>query len=137
MSEQIHKKFTDEQVKDLLQRYLDKKIERKYIQEILGLERSRLFILLKQYKTDPAKFSIQYSRTKATRAIDPAIEQNIIKELQIDKDAIDNPAVPLKYYNYSYVKDRLLQIYKQKVSLPTIISRAKKHDTSKSMTMRS
>jgi len=31
---QIHKKFTDSQVKDLIERYLDKKIEIKYVQEI-------------------------------------------------------------------------------------------------------
>ena len=29
---QNHKKFTDSQVKDLIERYLDKKIERKYTQ---------------------------------------------------------------------------------------------------------
>jgi hypothetical protein len=125
---QIHKKFTDEQVKELLKRYINKEIERNYIEEILGIKKARLFILLKQYKTDPAKFSIQYSRTKATRAIDPAIEENILKELQIDKQAIDNKSVPLNYYNYSYVKDRLKEIYHQKVSLPTIINRAKKND---------
>ena len=94
---QIHKKFTDDQVKELLQRYLDKKIERNYIQEILSIKKARLFILLKQYKTDPAKFSIQYSRSKTTRAIDPAIEQNIIKALTIDKQAIENKDAPLKY----------------------------------------
>ena len=125
---QIHKKFTDDQVKELLQRYLDKKIERNYIQEILGIKKARLFILLKQYKTDPAKFSIQYSRSKTTRAIDPAIEQNIIKELAIDKQAIEDKDVPLKYYNYSFIKDRLQKVYKQTVSLPTIINRAKKND---------
>jgi hypothetical protein len=31
---QVHKKFTDEQVKNLLERYLKHEIERKYIQEI-------------------------------------------------------------------------------------------------------
>ena len=35
---------------------------------------------------------------------------------------------PLRRYNYSYVKDRLERQYHQKVSLPTIINRAKKHD---------
>jgi hypothetical protein len=32
---QIHKRFTPEQVKDLLERYANKEIERKYVQEIL------------------------------------------------------------------------------------------------------
>lgn len=55
---QIHKKFTDSQVKDLIERYLDKKIERKYIQEILGVKKRRFFALVKRLKDDPENFSI-------------------------------------------------------------------------------
>lgn len=125
---QIHKRFTDEQVKDLIERYLLKKIERKYIQEILNIGKARFFELLQQYRTDPGQFSIQYVRKAKTRSIDPGIEKNIIKELKIDKKAIQNIDIPLKYYNYSYIKDRLETNYKQTVSLPTIIDRAKKND---------
>ena len=124
---QIHKKFTDDQVKDLIERYLHKKIERKYIQEILSIRKARFFTLLKQFRTNPENFSIQYIRKSKTRSIDPRIEENIIKELKIDKEAIQNKDIPLKSYNYSYVKDRLESKYKQKVSLPTIIDRAKKN----------
>ena len=66
---QIHKKFTDSQVKDLIERYLDKKIERKYIQEILGIKKRRFFALVKGLKDDPENFSIQYSRNTTTRKI--------------------------------------------------------------------
>ncbi|MDP3110661.1 MAG: hypothetical protein Q8M71_00980 [Thermodesulfovibrionales bacterium] len=125
---QIHKKFIDDQVKDLFERYLQKKIERKYIQEILCIKKRRFFILLKQYRTDPENFSVQYIRKSQTRFIDSYIEENIIKELTIDKEAIQNKDIPLKSYNYSYVKDRLETKYKQKVSLPTIIDRARKND---------
>ena len=55
------------------------------------------------------------------------IEQNILKELSIEKKTIQNKEIPLKSYNYSYIKDRLRTTYHQKVSLPTIIDRAKKH----------
>jgi len=125
---QIHKKFADDQVKDLFQRYLQKKIQRKYVQEILGIVKARFFALLKQYRNDPDNFSILYSRKRKTRSIDSHIEENIIKELTIDKEAIQNKDIPLKSYNYSYVKDRLETKYKQKVSLPTIIDRARKND---------
>lgn len=125
---QIHKKFTDDQVKDLFLRYLQKKIQRKYIQEILGIVKARFFALLKQYRNDPDNFSIQYIRKSKTRSIDSHIEENIIKELTIDKEAIQNKDIPLKSYNYSYIKDRLDATYNQKVSLPTIIDRAKKND---------
>ncbi|MEN8264635.1 MAG: hypothetical protein ABFR82_14375 [Nitrospirota bacterium] len=125
---QIHKRFTDDQIKNLLLRYLEKEIERKYIQEILGVKKARFFRMLKKYRTDPKNYSVQYTRETKTRSIDPGIEKNIINELKIDKKAIENKDIPLKYYNYSYVKDRLETKYKQKVSLPTIIDRAQKND---------
>jgi hypothetical protein len=123
----MHKRFTSEQVKELLDRYSKNEIERKYIQEILGIKRRRFFILLKQYKENPQHFTVQYQRTRAPRAISPMIEQNILKELAIEKKIIQNTEVPLTSYNYSYLRDRLRGIYHQKVSLPTIINRAKKH----------
>jgi len=36
--------------------------------------------------------------------------------------------MPIKSYNYSYIRDQLRIKYRQKVSLPTIIDRAKKHN---------
>jgi hypothetical protein len=124
---QLHKRFTSEQVKELLDRYSKNEIERTYIQEILGIKRRRFFVLLKQYKENPQHFTVQYQRTRAPRTISPLIEQTILKELSIDKKIIQNKEIPLKSYNYSYIKDRLRVTYHQKVSLPTIIDRAKKH----------
>jgi hypothetical protein len=125
---QIHKEFTDSQVKELVERYLRKEIERKYIQEFLCIEKTRFFALIKEYRKDPNNFSIQYTRNTKTRKISESIEHNIIKELRIEKDMIENMEIPLRYYNYSYIKDLLETKYNQKVSLPTIIDRAKKND---------
>jgi len=58
------------------------------------------------------------------------IEQNILKELRREKKLIKNPDIPIKSYNYSYIRDLLRSQYRQKVSLPTIIKRAKKNDSS-------
>jgi hypothetical protein len=124
---QIHKQFSTDQVKELLRRYLDKEIERAYIQELLGIKKAQFFSLLKKFRTNPSTFSITYNRTSPKRLL-PDIKDNIIKELQIDKAAIENRNIPLKYYNYSYVRDRLEKTYRQKVSLPTIIKYAKEHD---------
>jgi hypothetical protein len=124
---QLHKRFTSEEVKKLLDRYLKNEIERTYIQEMLGIKRRRFFVLLKQYKENPQDFNVQYRRTRAPRTISPMIEQNILKELSIDQKIIQNKEIPLKSYNYSFIKDRLKRTYHQKVSLPTIIDRAKKH----------
>jgi len=125
---QLHKKFTDDQVKELIGRYLKKEIERNYIQEILGIRKRRFFILIKRYRENPDTFSIQYTRKSKTRRIPKSTEKNIIRELRIEKKLIQDKNVPLKSYNYSYIKDRLEKQYKQKVSLPTIIDRAKKND---------
>ena len=38
---QIHKEFTDSQVKELIERYLKNEIERKYIQQVLGIGKTR------------------------------------------------------------------------------------------------
>jgi hypothetical protein len=124
---QVHKRFTPDQVKELLERYSNNEIERKYIQEILGIKKSRFFMLLKQYKENPQHFTTRYQRTTPPRIISAEIEQNILKELTIEKKIIQDKEIPLKSYNYSYIRDRLKGRYRQKVSLPTIIDRAKKH----------
>ena len=124
---QLHKKFTDVQVKELLSRYLKDEIPRPYVQEILGIKRRRFFVLLKKYQENPAAFSISYQRKEQTRQIPEKTEKSIIKELTVEKKLIQDKEVPIRSYNYSYIKDLLLSDYNQTVSLPTIINRAKKH----------
>lgn len=125
---QLHKKFQDSEVKELLKRYTAKEIKRKHVQQILGIGKSHFFVLLGEYRHSPDTFSIQYERTVKTHTISPAIEKNILKELNLDKKLIADKDMTLQSYNYSYVKDRLKSKYKQIVSLPTIIVRAKKHN---------
>lgn len=124
---QLHKRFTDAQVKELLARYLKDEIPRPYIQEMLGIKRRRFFILLKKFQDNPVAFSIHYQRKDPTRTIPQETEKTIIKELSAEKDLIQNKEVPIRSYNYSYIKDRLESDYSQKVSLSTIIDRAKKY----------
>ena len=88
----------------------------------------RFFELLKDYKTSPTDFSIGYSRRTSNR-IDGKIEKNILKELAFEKEKIiGDEDVPVKTYNYSYIKRLLEDKYQQTVSVPTIIDRAKKND---------
>ena len=124
---QVHKRFTSDQVKELLDRYLKNEVEREYLQEILGIKKRRFFVLLKQYKEDPLRFTIQYQRRTPSRSLSPKIENNILRELSIEKKTIENKDIPLKFYNYSYIQNRLQTTYRQKVSLNTIIHRARKH----------
>lgn len=124
---QLHKRFNTEQVKELLQRYIDKKIERKYIQDILEIKKRQFFKILKEYKDTPENFSIDYFRASPKRISDET-ERIILKELKIDKKIIEDKNNPTQWYNYSYIKDRLKNNYDQNVSLPTIIDRAKKNN---------
>lgn len=123
---QLHKKFSDIEVKELIERYLKKEVERSYLQEILGIGKTRFFSLIQSYRDNPRTFSIHYKRETKPR-LPVAVENNILKELATEKKLIQNKEVPIKCYNYSYVKDQLEHFYKQKVSVTTIIRRAKKH----------
>ena len=124
---QLHKQFTDRQVKELFEHYVKREIELHYILEILGIKRSRFFLLLKRYKECPDTFSIQYQRKTKTRTIPQAVEDSILRELQVEKDMIENPDIPVRHYNYSYIRDLLREKYDQKVSVSTIIGRAKQY----------
>lgn len=122
---QLHKRFTDVQVKEILQRFLNHEIERSYVQAILRIGKTRLFALLKSYRDNPETFSVQYERQGKPRSIAPEIEKNIFKELTLEKKLIQNKDVPLDSYNYSYIRKRLETEHGQNVSLPAIIRRAK------------
>lgn len=124
---QLHQKFSDNQIKELLKKYLQDDIDRQHLQDILGIKRRRFFELLKTYKKDPNNFSIRYKRGQPTRQISMAVEENILNELTIEKKVIEDSDTPVKNYNYTYVKDLMETKYGQKVSLPTIIDRAKKY----------
>ena len=62
MTEHIHRKFTNEQVKDLMQRYLNGEIKREHVQTILNIGKSDFDYWLIIAK--PQGFSIAYERTK-------------------------------------------------------------------------
>jgi hypothetical protein len=123
---QLHKKFTDAQIKELIVRYLNKEIKRNHIENILGIKRRRFCELVKKYRESPQEFSIEYTRKNSTNKIDKEVENNIMSELKIENKLINNPDIPIRSYNYSYIKDKLELDYDQRVSLPTIINRAKK-----------
>jgi len=128
MTKQLHKKFTDEAVKSLLDKYLAQEIKVNYVLEILGIKRSRFFELVKEYRENPAGFSIGYKRRTSNR-IDKKVEENILKELAFEKEKIiKDEDVPVNNYNYSYIRRLLHDKYEQTVSVPTIIDRAKKND---------
>ena len=60
---QLHKKFTVEQIKVLFTSYEQGNICRNEIENTLGINKTRFFALLKQYRNNPDTFCIDYRRT--------------------------------------------------------------------------
>ena len=80
---QLHKSFTDEQIKVLLQTYCQGKMRRADIQEILGIGKTRFYALLKSYRQAPETFSIAYQRkspAKLSPEVEAAIEKALLRE---------------------------------------------------------
>ena len=128
MAGHLHKSFSDRQIRALLRRYVDQEIQLQHILGILKIGRSRFFEILKDFRKDPRGFTVAYRRKSCPRKLAPEVEKNILRELRFEKRLIENSEVPLSSYNYSYIRDRLRDEYHQKVSVPTIIKRAKEHD---------
>ena len=59
----VHKRFTPDQVKELLERYSNKEIQRKHIQEILGIKKSR-FYSYRQISMSSLQFKVHADPTK-------------------------------------------------------------------------
>ena len=126
MGEQVHKRLTDEQVRMVLGRYVAGELTAAEAIELLDLKRRQFFEWAQRYRKDPDSFTVRYQRKEKNRRIDDVVDRHILEELAIEKRLIDDPALPVRFYNYSYIQDQIRENYQEKVSLPTIIDRAKK-----------
>ena len=121
---QLHKRFTDDQVRVLLKGYCQGLLRRAEVQEMLEIGKTRFFALLKEYRTDPEAFSIAYERPTPGR-LPSTVEMEIERELLREKAIVEDKRLPISGYNYSALRDRLRK-KDIKVSLNTIIDRAKR-----------
>ena len=96
---QLHKKFTDKQVKELFKKYEESDIKSEVMSEMLGIERAQFFRLLKRYRQDKEKFSLSYRRTSINQSIDDKYNELIRKELKEQFELIKNPEIPIRRYN--------------------------------------
>ena len=122
--DQLHRRFTTEQVRALLQGYCQGTISRVELEEIMGIGKTRLFAMLKLYRRGPDAFSLTYERATPAKLL-TNVETEIEKELRREQELVDDRRLPISGYNYSALRDRLAQ-RGIKVSLPTIIDRAKR-----------
>ena len=104
--EQIHKRFTTEQVRALLKGYHQGTLDRAAIEEILGISKSSFFVLLREYRQNPGEFSLSYQRATPTR-LPVSAEKEIEAELMLEKGLIEDPSLPISGYNYAAIRDRL------------------------------
>ena len=81
--------------------------------------------ILKSYQTE-GKAIFSGKKDKPSRKLSEEINQKILEELEEEKRLIDDKDNPIRFYNYSYINSRLEEKHAVKVSLPSIIGRAKK-----------
>ncbi len=124
--DQLHKRFTAEQVKVLLRGYEQGTLSRTEVEELLHVNKTRFFALLKAYRADPETFSLDYQRVTPTK-LSAQTESAIQHELLREKALVDDPELPIADYNYTALRDRLQQ-QGHRVSVTTITKRAKQLD---------
>lgn len=126
MSSQLHKRFSSDQVKTILLWYEDGTITRGEACERLACSRSRFFQLLESYRQDRDAFTIQPKRESwVTRApIAAGVEREIRSALQRERSLIENPAMPIRTYNYTAVRDEVVQRTGTPLSIETVRRRA-------------
>ena len=125
---QLHKRLGTENVRMILNLYVQKRMELREVLNQLGLKARRFYKILADYKKDKEHFSIEYPRTTANRKIDLDVERTIKVELEKEKLIIEDRSIPVTNYNYSVVRDEVIKTTGQKVSLPSVINRAKQWD---------
>jgi hypothetical protein len=122
--QQVHKRFSTEQVKRLLQQYDEGHMARNEVQELLGIGKTRFFALLAGYRQDASAFSVAYERA-TPRRLPQATEDALQRTLRAEKALVEDKTLPISSYNYSAVQDELDK-GGIAVSLPTVIDRAKR-----------
>jgi hypothetical protein len=129
----LRSRFTTGEVIEVLERYLAGEIGINESLMLLNIKRRRFFKVLKNYREEKKGFVLSEQRSKPTRNLPKEMDQKILEELAEEKRLIDDKDTPVRFYNYSYVKNRLEEKYEMNISLPSIIGRAKKTDITKSV----
>ena len=127
MGTQLHKRYDDAFIRSIFKKYVARDLSVKQVCDILQLKKSRFFMLLNKYTQNPDEFSVSYQR-RSSRKITPELERLVIHELEKEKRLIDNWDIPIRNYNYSYIRDQIYKDQQLKVSVPTIIKCAKEHN---------
>lgn len=125
MVSQIHRRFTDDQVKLLLELYSKRAIPLEQVLRQLECSSSRFYQILKAYRRDPGEFTVAYGRDYLQHRLSKKIERGIREELEMDRQLIGDKETPLWGYSYAAVRDEIARRLGCRVSAQTVHSRAK------------
>ncbi|MCL4357759.1 hypothetical protein M1512_02595 [Patescibacteria group bacterium] len=123
---QLHKQFSDEEIKQYLKWYETKVMTKSEILTLLGIKDSRFYVLLAQYRDKPKQFSVAYNRLKATRSLPPKVVKQIRRELETERGYVTNPNMSIMFYNYSAIRDVVEEETGYNLSAQTVINYAKR-----------
>ncbi len=76
---QLHKRFSDAEIKSLLKGYVSKEVSGKHIRQMLDIRERRFFKLVKDYKSNPDKFSIQAASPLKSSSLTFSVSLSIIR----------------------------------------------------------
>jgi hypothetical protein len=123
---QVHKTFSDDEVKQYLKWYEDKVMTKAEVQQSLGVKDSQFYLLLARFRDKPKEFSVAYRRVWATRTLPSAVVKQIRKELEIEQGLIKSAANPVMFFNYAYIRDNVEANTGHKLSAQTVVNYAKR-----------
>jgi len=122
----IHKTVTDDEAKQLFAWYEEQVISKTEAEQRLGVKDSQFYAWLGAYRANPRQFTVAYKRRRANRVLPQPVITRIRRELETDKRLIDNPAMPVMFYNYAVVRDAVEEATGYNLSAQTVINYAKK-----------
>lgn len=125
---QIHKQFSDQEVKQYFKWYENKTMGKAEVLRELGIKDSRFYELLATYRAHPERFSVTYGRKKPNNHLPVEALRRIRKELEAEQDFIENPNMPIMFYNYAAIRDAVEAGTGHKLSAQTVINYARKWD---------
>lgn len=123
---QLHKQFSDDEVKQYLKWYEDKVFTKAEVLQALGIKDSRFYALLAQFRKQPTAFSVAYHRSRATHRLPSAVIKRIRQELETEQGFIANPAMPIMFYNYAAIRDAVEASTGCSLSAQTVINYARR-----------
>lgn len=83
MVKQLHKRFTDDQVKLLLDLYLRRAIGLQQVLQQLECTEGRFYQILRVYKRAPEEFTIAYTRHHPKNRLPEEVEKAIPTQLEL------------------------------------------------------